>query len=552
MKKIVIIVVILCSVLMIFGGVTTSAAIPPSYFLPSGVNYLNPKNIYYIPIDGENEGTLHSREQIVVKEATEYYIYCVYRGNFALTSSCIEVWDYDEDDFVEIESEVYGELLYFEVPDGVDRVSVSFGVINVNRNPNIKISNVKNNYVMAEAGTFDDEELESHDFQGYDTSDYSLLGESILINTVASNPISYNTIFNSLYVFDYVDGMLTNSKEVVSNTYGTSDYKVGDWEIQFTVKNSRNVSKGITIHIHVDDDVKPVISGPDEYEMKNIDLKTLDDIKEELTASDNNDGDLTGAIEVDTEHDEFTNRTEQLGSFPVTYMVTDEAGNVGTHVVTVNIVQGDFQAPVFSGTFERRVPISSPLTRAQILADITADDDYSGDITNQIEVIYDDYQYNTGCPGYYRVTLSVTDYAGNNSTKDITIIVYDDTEPTYAFASTFVYLPLKTNMENADDIVAFLQRTGYLTDDDYIIKTDTYSQNKNVLGSYVITLEQNNTTTSVVVNVAEQFEYLNAIELPKTVEYNIDLTDRPVVLNVIYNVCCRIKSFFEDFFSSIF
>ena len=552
MKKLMCIGLIVFSILLAFGGVKTSALVPPNYFLPSGVNYLNPKNIYYTPIDGEFDGELHSREQIVVKEDTTYYIYCVYTGSVCLTSSCIEIWDETQNDFVEIESDIDCGLVYFYVPQGIDRVSVNFGASNIDRNPNIKISNVGANYVMAEEGTFDEENLCVNDFAGYDTSNYSLLGEAVQINTLASNPISYSTIYNSLFVFDYVDGTLTSSKQVVSNTYGTSDYKVGDWQIVFSVTNSRNISNAITINVHVEDDVNPVISGPGEYEMENIDLKTLDDIKAELTANDNYDGDLTNEIEVDPENDSFTNRTTQLGTFPVTYTVSDAAGNVTTHVVNVKVVQGDFHAPVFSGTFSRDIPISSPMTRVQLLADITAVDDYSGDVTDQIEVIYDDYQYNTNKPGDYFVTLSVTDYAGNTATRDIEIYVYDDTAPTFAFASTFVYLPLKANMENADDIVSMLQRTGYLTEDDYIIKSDSYSENKNVLGSYILTLEQNDVTTRVIINVEESIEYLNAIELPKTVEYNIDLTDRPAVLNVMYNVCCRVKSFFEDFFSAIF
>ena len=97
-----------------------------------------------------------------------------------------------------------------------------------------------------------------------------------------------------------------------------------------------------------------------------------------------------------------------------------------------------------------------------------------------------------------------------------------------------------------------LQRTGYITDEEVIIKQDNYSENKNALGSYVITLEQGNVETSVIVNVEEGVKYLNSIELPKSVEYNIDLTNRPAFLNMIYDVCCRVKAFFKDFLSSIF
>ena len=552
MKKMILVGLLLFSMLLVFGGVKTSAVVPPDYFLPNDVNYLNPKNIYYTPIDGDYDGLLKSREDIRVKEDTEYYIYCVYGGSVEIVDANIKIWDYDLDEEVVIEHDLDGSMLYFEIPVGTDRASIEFEAINVNRNPNIYIWNVGANYVMAEAGTFDDEQLEGHSFRGYDTSDYSMLGDSIQINTVASKPISYNTIFNSLYVFDYKDGILTNEKTVVKNTYGTSDYKVGDWEIEFTVKNSRNISKNLVIKVHVDDDIKPVISGPNEIEMENIALLTLDEVKAELTATDNYDGDLTDSIEVDAKNDSFTNRTEQLGTFPVTFKVTDSNGNIGSHVVNLVVNQGDFAAPVFTGTFYRNLSMSSPMTTEELLADIQANDDYSGNVTSKIKIIYDDYKYNTNKPGSYKITLSVTDNAGNTATQDINIDVYDDTAPTFAFASTFVYLPLKANMEDVGDIVTMLQRTGYLTEDEYIIKSDSYSKNKNALGSYVLTLEQNDIQTNIIINVEESIEYLSSIELPKTVEYNINLTDRPAFLNMMYDVCCRVKSFFKDFFSSIF
>ena len=478
--------------------------------------------------------------------------YCVYVGSVCLTSSCIQIWDETQNDFVEIESDIDCGLLYFYVPQGIDRVSVNFGASNINRNPNIKISNVGANYVMAEEGTFDEEDLCANDFAGYDTSNYSLLGEAVQINTVASNPMSYNTIYNSLFVFDYIDGTLTNSKQVLSNTYGTSDYKVGDWQIVFRVTNSRNISSNITINVHVEDDIDPVISGPNEFTMRNIDNKTLDDVKETLSATDNHDGDISSSIEVDSTSDAFTNRETELGTFPVRFKVSDDAGNMGFHIVNVKVVQGDFNGPVFSGTFSYERLTTEPLTEAQVLANVTANDDYSGDVTDRIQVLYNDYKYNTNRVGTYRISLYVKDNAGNATRKDISIKVYENSAPTFVYDPVVLYIPLKSNMETTGDIIRLLQRTGYFSDDEVIVKSDGYSENKNVLGQYIITLEQDDLERTVLINVEEGMEYLNCIELPKSVEYNIDFSSRPAFLNMIYDVCCRVKAFFKDFFDAIF
>ena len=111
---------------------------------------------------------------------------------------------------------------------------------------------------------------------------------------------------------------------------------------------------------------------------------------------------------------------------------------------------------------------------------------------------------------------------------------------------------MKAEMETTDDIIRLLQKTGNISDGEVVIISDGYSENKNALGSYVITLEQGGIQTNVVVNVEGTVEYLSSIELPKTVQYNVDLSDRPAFLNMIYDVCCRVKAFFEDFFKTIF
>lgn len=551
MKKIVMFGLLFCSIFLMLGGKQLSAEVPPHYFLPDGENYLNPENIYYTPTDGDYEGVLASRSDIRVKQGVTYFIYCINCNEVVIDYQTVNVWDDQTEDLVEIESENEGSFIYFTMPIGCDRVSIEFGVININRSDNIHIWDVGANYVMAEEGTVDQAHLNSYAFNGYDLVDKSIVEGTIQINTVASNPTTYQNIVSNLYIYDYVDGTITNQKQVIEDTYSTSNYQVGDYTIIFSVKNSRNISNSLTININVADDIAPVITGPTEYIMKNINMKTLDDVKMTLTAEDNFDGDLTTCITIDESRDSFTNRQTELGTFPVTFTVRDAKGNVGEHVVNVVVEQGDFTAPVFSGTFSRELPTNSPMTTAQLLSDIKAIDDYSGDVTNRIQVIYDDYKYNTNRIGNYRLTLEVYDNAGNRATKDINITVYDVSAPSFVIANTIIYLPLKSNMEDIDDIVGMLQRMGYLTDDEYTITNDGYSDNKKVLGSYTITLEQNDEVKNVIVNVEGSIEYLNCIELPKTVEYDLDLSGRPAFLNMIYDVCCRVKAFFKDFFSSI-
>lgn len=550
MKKIIIICFLIFGSCLLFGQVKTNAKLPPGMFLPLGANYFDPENIIYRPIDGGMSGTLNSREKIVIKANTMYYIQCLDVDNIRFDSGTIICYD-DQSGQVELDLLVEEECIFFQTSPNGKKISLVIAVTNYTDNDQVQLWDIGANYIMFEDGTVDDEELNNTPFIGYKpTGGNEVTSSSIQITTNASNPISYDTIINNLKAYDFSDGEIET--EVLENTYGTENYEAGDWMIKVKAENSRDMVSELTINIHVTDDIAPVISGPSEFVMQNTNMKTITTVVYTLTASDNKDGDLTDRIEIDSKNDAFTNRTEQLGTFPVTFYVCDSSGNVGTHTVDIIVEQGDFHSPVFSGTFIRAIPVESPMTEEEILAGVTAIDDFSGDVTDRIIVTYNDYKYNTNRVGNYKISMEVTDDAGNTSHQDIMITTYEKTNPSFVFDAVVVYLPLKMEMESTADIIELLQKTGYITDDDVEIVLDGYSENKYALGSYRITLEQNNSETNVLVRVEEGVEYLNSIKLPKSVEYNIDLTNRPAVLNMIYNVCCRVKAFFKDFFDAIF
>ena len=101
MKKMIIALVLLCSVIFIFSGIKANAKIPAGLFLPSGANYLNPENMYYIPSDGDYEGCVATRKDIMVKENTTYYIYCINNPNVYFDGYTIQRWDDETEDLVD-------------------------------------------------------------------------------------------------------------------------------------------------------------------------------------------------------------------------------------------------------------------------------------------------------------------------------------------------------------------------------------------------------------------------------------------------------------------
>ena len=141
------------------------------------------------------------------------------------------------------------------------------------------------------------------------------------------------------------------------------------------------------------------------------------------TATDNIDGDLTANIAIDAS----SVNTLVLGSYTVTYDVTDLAGNNATQVTrTVNVTAtADTTAPVLSYTGANPITIIEGTTYTPPA--VTATDNIDGIITANIIQTGDTVDPST--PGTYTLTYDVRDAAGNNA-QPLTITVTVTAAPT--------------------------------------------------------------------------------------------------------------------------
>ena len=132
------------------------------------------------------------------------------------------------------------------------------------------------------------------------------------------------------------------------------------------------------------------------------------------TATDNYDGDLTGSIVVVSNVD-----TSTVGTYSVSYNVTDTSGNAATEVIrTVSVV--DTTAPVITlnGAASVTIEVGSPYNDAGA----TATDNYDGDLTGSIVVVSN---VDTSTVGTYSVSYNVTDTSGNAATEVIRTIIVE-------------------------------------------------------------------------------------------------------------------------------
>lgn len=144
------------------------------------------------------------------------------------------------------------------------------------------------------------------------------------------------------------------------------------------------------------------------------------------TATDDIDGDVTANIVVGGD---VIDATTPLGTFTITYDVSDAAGNAAVQITrTVNVITAD-TTPVI--TLLGITPVDHTQGSVYTDAGATASDDVDGDITANIVVGGDTIDATTPV-GTYTITYDVSDAAGNAAvqiTRTVNVIATDITPP---------------------------------------------------------------------------------------------------------------------------
>ena len=214
---------------------------------------------------------------------------------------------------------------------------------------------------------------------------------------------------------DNYDGVITADIVTVNNV-DTS--VIGSYTVTYNVTDSSgNAASEVTRTVNVTDTTVPVITLVGDAEITVEVGSTYTDLG--ATASDNYDGDITADIVTVNNVD-----TSVIGTYTVTYNVTDSSGNDATEVTrTVNVV--DTTIPVITLVGDAEITVEVGTTYTDLGA--TASDNYDGDITADI-VTVNNVDVNTA--GQYIITYNVSDAAGNDATEVTrTVNVTDTTAP---------------------------------------------------------------------------------------------------------------------------
>ena len=214
---------------------------------------------------------------------------------------------------------------------------------------------------------------------------------------------------------DAEDGNLTDKIEILNNEVDTT--KPGKYEVIYKVTDSKGASYTKSITVTVNPKMEPINAAPIiKAEDKTLTVGDTFDPKADVTATDEEDGNLTDKIEVlKNEVD-----TTKPGKYEVTYKVTDSKGASRTKTITVTVnpkmevlnaiptIKAEDKTLTVGDTFDPK-------------ADVTATDEEDGNLTDKIEVLKN--EVDTTKAGKYEVTYKVTDSKGASRTKTITVTV---------------------------------------------------------------------------------------------------------------------------------
>lgn len=218
---------------------------------------------------------------------------------------------------------------------------------------------------------------------------------------------------------DNVDGDLTSSIVIGGDVVNTS--VAGVYVVTYNVSDAAgNAATEVTRTVTVIADTTPpviTLNGASTINLEQGDSFT----DPGATATDNIDGDLTGSIVVGGD----TVNTNIVGSYIITYNVSDNAGNAAAQVTRTVNVNADSTPPVI--TLIGASVVNLNIGQAYNELGATATDNFDGDISANIVVTG---TVNTSVAGTYFVNYNVSDAAGNAATQVTrTVNVAPDTTP---------------------------------------------------------------------------------------------------------------------------
>jgi len=298
---------------------------------------------------------------------------------------------------------------------------------------------------------------------------------------------------------DNVDGDISGNIVIDASAVDTAN--PGSYEVTYNVSDAAgNAAPQVIRTVNVNpapDTTPPVISllGDNPLEL------TVGDTYNEpgATASDDVDGDISGNIVIDASAVD----TNTVGSYSVTYNVSDAAGNAAVEKVrTVNVSEApDTTPPVIS--LNGAAVVNHEAGTQYMDAGATATDNVDGSVPviNDALTVVNVNQLDT-----YTVTFTAEDAAGNTATAERTVNVVDTTDPVITLNGAAVIDLLVGDVYNEPGAT--------VTDFDSAVTVQiSGSVDTATVGSYIITYNATDASGNSAEEVTRTVNVLDKVEL---------------------------------------
>lgn len=261
-----------------------------------------------------------------------------------------------------------------------------------------------------------------------------------------------------------------------------------------------NVSTSMYAFVFLDE-MAPIINGQTAT-VTNVDSPlTETQIRSYLAAWDDVDGDITSQI-VKVE-DNYTPNRFTVGTWTITYSVTDSSDNTSTlvmHVVVSDVVKPTLVTAQNTYTIGYKQTFDVEQLRTQIQAN--SFDNYD----SSVNVVIDSNTYtaNKAIIGTYAVVYSATDSSGNKQTKTIQIAVIDNVAPVINGPSTIAKPKnsVLTESQIRAQLSAYDEISGTLTGSITLVSND-YTGKGSIIGTYIIVYSVSDTAGNVATKQVE-------------------------------------------------
>ncbi|QVK19416.1 DUF5011 domain-containing protein [Mycoplasmatota bacterium] len=217
---------------------------------------------------------------------------------------------------------------------------------------------------------------------------------------------------------DVTDGCLTDQIIVYDDLVNLNE--IGTYPLTYIVYDSSGNYDIKQVNVIVYDEENPVITGVTDLIIEVRSELTKAYFLTQVTAFDNNDGDITSSVDVDLDQINF----DELGTYQIKYFVSDTSGNIEETYAIVTIV--DTTAPQITGYQDLTINLNQEIDETYLLSGLSVIDNYDGDITSLATV---KGFYDTSKEGTYIITIEASDSSGNVSEVTFNLIVVIEGQP---------------------------------------------------------------------------------------------------------------------------